>query len=78
MISMDHLIQPHPGAHAKKLWKRPIDDVDPEPVFIPKSAPLCIAPVKVLKRCSAPRPTQPVKYNLSLTGFNTSFYTFLY
>ncbi|XP_074471809.1 uncharacterized protein mgab isoform X2 [Sebastes fasciatus] len=61
MISMDHLIQPHPGAHAKKLWKRPIDDVDPEPVFIPKSAPLCIAPVKVLKRCSAPRPTQPVR-----------------
>lgn len=61
MTNMEHAVQPGPGSHANRLWNRNIHDVDSEPIFIPKSAPLCLAPLKVLKRSSVARPTQPVK-----------------
>ncbi|XP_018551754.1 MAX gene-associated protein [Lates calcarifer] len=52
MTNMEHAIQPHPGSHANKLWSRTIHDVDPEPLFAPKS------PAKALKCSSVIRPTQ--------------------
>lgn len=60
MTNMEQ-VQPRPGSHANKLWNRNIHDVDPEPLFAPKSAPLCLVPLKFQKRGSVPRPTQPVK-----------------
>lgn len=62
---MEHSVQPRPGSHADKLWKHNTDDVDPEPVFARESVPLCLIPVKAVKRSSVSRPAQPVKYNLS-------------
>lgn len=73
MMNMEHVVQPLPGSHAKKLWKRDIDDLDPDPLFSPVSAPLCLVPTKAVKRCSAPRPTEMVKYNLSLIWFDRGF-----
>ncbi|XP_070705705.1 uncharacterized protein magl [Pempheris klunzingeri] len=61
MTNMEHVVQPHPGSRINKLWNHSIQDVDPDPVFVPTSAPLCLAPLKVLKRSSAPRPTQPIQ-----------------
>lgn len=61
MTNMEHVDQPRPGSHANKLWNRNIRDVDPDPLFTPKSAPLSLAHLKAVKRGSVPRPTQPVK-----------------
>ncbi|XP_041814517.1 uncharacterized protein magl isoform X2 [Chelmon rostratus] len=61
MMNMEHVVQPLPGSHAKKLWKRDIDDLDPDPLFSPVSAPLCLVPTKAVKRCSAPRPTEMIR-----------------
>ncbi|XP_045917038.1 MAX gene-associated protein isoform X3 [Micropterus dolomieu] len=61
MTNMEHVVQPRPGSHANKLWNRNIHDVDPEPLFAPKSAPLCLVPLKFQKRSSVPRPTQPIR-----------------
>ena len=67
MTNMEHVVQPRPGSHAKKLWNGNIDgDVDPDPLFVPKGAPLPVAPVKFLKRNSVPCAPQQVKYNFSL------------
>lgn len=62
MTSMEHVVQPCPGSQVKKLWERNIHDVDPEPLYAPKTASLHVVSVKAQKRCSAPRPTPPVKY----------------
>lgn len=71
---MEHSVQPRPGSRVDKLWSRHTDDVDPEPVFAPESVPLCLVPVKAIKRSSVSRPTQPVKHNLSLVeGFPALF-----
>ncbi|XP_059212334.1 uncharacterized protein magl isoform X2 [Centropristis striata] len=61
MSTMEHMVQPGPGSHAKKLWNHNIDDEDPEPVFTPKSSPPCLAPVKSVKRSSVTRPTYPIR-----------------
>lgn len=70
MTNMQHVVQPHPGSRVNKLWNRNIHDVDPDPLFAPKHAPPCLAPLKVVKRSSGPHTTQPVKYNFSLIGFD--------
>ncbi|XP_076612472.1 uncharacterized protein LOC143336289 [Chaetodon auriga] len=56
MTNMEHVVQPRPGSHANKLWNRSIDD--PDPLFSPRAAPLCLVPVKAVKCSSASRPTQ--------------------
>ncbi|XP_070844164.1 uncharacterized protein [Chaetodon trifascialis] len=54
MTNMEHVVQPRPGSQANKLWNRSIDD--PDPLFSPRTAPPCLAPVKAVKCSSAPRP----------------------
>ncbi|KAM7395685.1 hypothetical protein PAMA_007111 [Pampus argenteus] len=61
MTNMEHEVQPRPGSHSNKLWNCNILDVDPDPIFTPKTAPLNSLPVKVLKRNSAPRLTQVIR-----------------
>ncbi|XP_044026184.1 MAX gene-associated protein isoform X2 [Siniperca chuatsi] len=61
MTNMEHVVQPRPGSHANKLWNRNIHDVDPEPLFVPRSAPLCLVPLKILKRGSVARLMQPIR-----------------
>ncbi|XP_054475035.1 MAX gene-associated protein-like [Anoplopoma fimbria] len=61
MTNMEHMVQPRPGSHANRLWNRYTHKVDPEPLFTPKSSPLCSAPAKVLKRSSGARLTQPIR-----------------
>ncbi|KAM7368132.1 hypothetical protein PAMP_014379 [Pampus punctatissimus] len=61
MTNMEHEVQPRPGSHSNKLWNCNILDVDPDPIFTPKTAPLNLLPVKVLKRNSAPRLTQVIR-----------------
>lgn len=53
---MEYAVQPRPGTHADTLWKRSIDDVDPEPIFVPRGAPPCLATAKVGRRSSLTRP----------------------
>ncbi|XP_071334903.1 MAX gene-associated protein isoform X4 [Trachinotus anak] len=60
MTNMDHAVQPHPGSHTNKLWNRSIHDVDPDPLFAPKSSQ-SLVPTKAPKRSSVPRPTQPIR-----------------
>ncbi|XP_068565092.1 uncharacterized protein magl [Cebidichthys violaceus] len=59
MTNMEHMVQPHPGSHANRLWNRSTHEVDPEPLFIPKTVPLSLAPGK--KRTSGARLTQPIR-----------------
>ncbi|XP_029281313.1 MAX gene-associated protein isoform X3 [Cottoperca gobio] len=61
MTNMEHVVQPGPGSHSNKLWNHNIHGVDPEPIFTPKSPPRLFAPVKVLKRSSVARTTQPIR-----------------
>nr|XP_020459361.1 MAX gene-associated protein-like isoform X1 [Monopterus albus]XP_020459362.1 MAX gene-associated protein-like isoform X1 [Monopterus albus]XP_020459363.1 MAX gene-associated protein-like isoform X1 [Monopterus albus]XP_020459365.1 MAX gene-associated protein-like isoform X1 [Monopterus albus]XP_020459366.1 MAX gene-associated protein-like isoform X1 [Monopterus albus]XP_020459367.1 MAX gene-associated protein-like isoform X1 [Monopterus albus] len=61
MTNMEHVVQSDPGSLVNKLWNRNIHDVDPEPIFAPKSPPQCSVPSKVLKRSSVPRPVQPIR-----------------
>lgn len=63
---MEHAVQPRPVCHVDKLWNCTVDNVDPDPLFAPESGPLRLLPVKAIKHSSVPRPTQPVKYDLSL------------
>ncbi|KAL6095587.1 uncharacterized protein ACO6RY_09483 [Pungitius sinensis] len=57
----ENVVQPHPGSHANKLWNRHTHQVDPEPLFVPKRAPLYILPLKNLKRSSGTHLTQPIR-----------------
>ncbi|XP_031722107.1 MAX gene-associated protein isoform X2 [Anarrhichthys ocellatus] len=59
MTNMEHMVQPRPGSHANRLWNRSTHEVDPEPLFIPKTVPPCLAPGK--KRTSGARLTQPIR-----------------
>ncbi|KAK9531787.1 hypothetical protein VZT92_011192 [Zoarces viviparus] len=59
MTNMEHMVQPRPGSHANRLWNHSTHEVDPEPLFIPKTAPPCLAPGK--KRTSGARLTQPIQ-----------------
>ncbi|XP_068433805.1 MAX gene-associated protein isoform X2 [Clinocottus analis] len=61
VTNMEHMVQPHPGSHANKLWNRDTHGVDPEPLFTPKSTLLCLPPAKVLKRSSGAQLTQPIR-----------------
>ncbi|XP_034756130.1 MAX gene-associated protein [Etheostoma cragini] len=61
MTNNEHVVQLCPGSHSNKLWNHSINDVDPEALLTPKRAPLYVAPIKVLKRISVPRPTQPIR-----------------
>ncbi|XP_067429478.1 MAX gene-associated protein isoform X2 [Thunnus thynnus] len=58
MTNMEYEVQPRPGSHSSKLWNSNILDVDPEPIFTPKSSPVYSFPLKVLKRNSALYSTQ--------------------
>lgn len=72
MTNVEHVEQLSPGSHANILWNHNTHEVDPDPLFAPKSAPLCSIPVKAVKRSSVSRPVQPVKWNISLLGFCAS------
>lgn len=61
MTNMEHVVQPSPGSHANILWNRSTHDVDPDPLFAPKSLPLYSVPARVVKRSSASRPAQPIR-----------------
>ncbi|KAE8287024.1 MAX gene-associated protein [Larimichthys crocea] len=60
MTNMEHVDQPRPGSHANKLWNRNIRDVDPDPLFTPKSAPLSLAHLKASKtrQCTSSNTTE--------------------
>ncbi|XP_023285958.1 MAX gene-associated protein-like [Seriola lalandi dorsalis] len=60
MTNIENAVQPHPGSHIKKLWNRNIHDVDPEPIYAPKSSQ-CLVPSKPPKRTSVPRPAPPIR-----------------
>ncbi|KAM9355013.1 uncharacterized protein mgab [Pholidichthys leucotaenia] len=57
----EHIVHPHLGSRAYKLWNTNVNDEDPEAVFTPKRAPLCVTQPKVQKRPCVPRPTQPIR-----------------
>ncbi|KAL7389187.1 hypothetical protein ABVT39_028064 [Epinephelus coioides] len=61
VTNMEHVVQPGPGSHANKLWNHDIDNEDPEPLFAPEHAPLCLPMSKSLKRGCIPHPTQPIR-----------------
>lgn len=61
---MEHVVQPRPGAHVNKLWKRNIVDQDPEPLFSPENVPVYSFNVKAAKRSSVSLPAQQVKYDV--------------
>ncbi|KAM3603399.1 uncharacterized protein V6R79_021646 [Siganus canaliculatus] len=50
-----------PGFPAKKLWKNSINEVDPDPVFVPTSASTTCPAPKFVKRSHAIRPIQLVQ-----------------
>ncbi|XP_058469445.1 MAX gene-associated protein isoform X2 [Solea solea] len=60
MINRAHAAHPHQSSHTKQLWKRNINDVDAEPLFIPKE-PQCLVPEKAQKRRSANHPSQLIQ-----------------
>ncbi|XP_069371108.1 MAX gene-associated protein isoform X2 [Paralichthys olivaceus] len=60
MTNMQHVVQPRPGSHTNKLWKRNICDVDAEPLFVPES-PQYLVSAKNVKRSSVTRLTQPIR-----------------
>ncbi|XP_035472963.2 MAX gene-associated protein isoform X1 [Scophthalmus maximus] len=57
MTNKEHAVQPRPSTHTNKLWNRNTHDVDPEPLFAPKTPQYS---AKTLKRSSATRPVQPI------------------
>ncbi|KAK5853185.1 hypothetical protein PBY51_006996 [Eleginops maclovinus] len=61
VTNIEHMVQPRPGSHSKRLWNHNPHSVDPEPILTPKCAPPWFAPVKVLKRGLVPRTTQPIR-----------------
>nr|XP_046229084.1 MAX gene-associated protein [Scatophagus argus]XP_046229085.1 MAX gene-associated protein [Scatophagus argus] len=61
VTSMAHLVQPRPGTHTNRLWNRNVNDVDPDPLFTPKSAPLHLVSMKAIKRSSVSRPPQLIR-----------------
>lgn len=57
---MEHTVQPQPGSHVNKLWKRTMVDRDPEPLY---------SPLKIAARSSTPMfvlHNNQVKYDLRL------------
>ncbi|KAK2890338.1 MAX gene-associated protein isoform X2 [Channa argus] len=60
MTNMEHVVQPHPGSHVHKLWNRNIQDVDPEPLFVP-NGPQSMVISKVPKRSSVKPSTQLIR-----------------
>ncbi|XP_035000418.2 MAX gene-associated protein isoform X1 [Hippoglossus stenolepis] len=59
MTNTQHVVQPCPGSHTHKLWKRNITDEDAEPLFVPES-PQYLVSAKNVKHSSVTRLTQPI------------------
>ncbi|XP_034084533.1 MAX gene-associated protein isoform X1 [Gymnodraco acuticeps] len=61
VTNIEHVVQPRPGSHSKKLWNYNIHSEDPDPIFTPKCAPPGLSPVKFLKRGVVSRTNQPIR-----------------
>lgn len=60
MTNMEHTVQPQPGSHVNKLWKRTVVDRDSEPLY---------SPLNTIARSATPMfvlHNKQVKYDLCL------------